>query len=70
MNYHWRMLVGWGCRAERNKREKKWDNCDSVINKIYLKKKVQRAYIKLLSPVSRDSVPRELLFHSRHKRER
>ena len=27
---------GW-CRAERNKGEKKWDNCNSIINKLYLK---------------------------------
>ena len=26
-----------GCRAERNKEEKKWDNCNSIINKIYIK---------------------------------
>ena len=29
---------GVGCRAEEDKREKKnWDNCNSIINKIYLK---------------------------------
>ena len=28
-----------GCRAEEVKGEKKWDNCNSIINKIYLKKK-------------------------------
>ena len=27
-----------GCRAEGNKREKKWDNYNSIINKIYLTK--------------------------------
>ena len=32
------MLVGGGCRAEGNQGEKKWDNCNSIINKIYLKK--------------------------------
>ena len=26
-----------GCRAERDKGEKKWDNYNSIINKIYLK---------------------------------
>ena len=26
---------GRGVRAEGNKREKKWDNCNSIINKIY-----------------------------------
>ena len=31
------MLVGGGYRAERNKGEK-WDNCNSIINKIYFKK--------------------------------
>ena len=25
------------CRVEGDKGEKKWDNCDSIINKIYLK---------------------------------
>ena len=30
------MLVGGGCRAEENKREKKWDNCNSIVNEIYL----------------------------------
>ena len=32
---------GWEavCRAEGNKGEKKWDNCNSIINKIYLKRK-------------------------------
>ena len=29
------MLVGGGCREEG---EKKWDNCNSIINKIYFKK--------------------------------
>ena len=33
------MLVGGRCRAEGNKGKKKWDNCNSIINKIYLKKK-------------------------------
>ena len=32
------MQVGGGCRAEGNKGDKKWDNCNNVINKIYLKK--------------------------------
>ena len=27
------------CRVEGNKREKKWDNCNSIINKIYFTKK-------------------------------
>ena len=31
------VLVVEGCRVEGNKREKKWDNCNSIINKIYLK---------------------------------
>ena len=30
---------GGGCRAEWNKGEKKWDNCNSIINKIYFSKK-------------------------------
>ena len=33
------MLVGWGYSTEGNKREKKWDNLNSIINKIYLKNK-------------------------------
>ena len=32
------MMVGGGCRAEGNKGEKKWDNCNSIINKIYFLK--------------------------------
>ena len=32
------MLVGGECRVERNKGEKKWDNCNSIINKTYFKK--------------------------------
>ena len=32
------MLVGGGYRAEGNKREKKWDNCNSIINKIHFEK--------------------------------
>ena len=31
------MQVERGCKVEGNKREK-WDNCNSIINKIYLKK--------------------------------
>ena len=31
--------VGVGYRAEGNKGEKKWDNCNSRINEIYFKKK-------------------------------
>ena len=34
---HSRILEGGGYRAEGNKGEKKWDNCNSIINKIYLK---------------------------------
>ena len=30
-------MVGDAYRAEGNKGEKKWDNCNSIINKIYLK---------------------------------
>ena len=34
------MLAGGGYRAEGNKREKKkWNNCNSIINKIYFKKR-------------------------------
>ena len=35
MNYGGGMMVGGGYLAERNKGEKKWDNCNSMINKIY-----------------------------------
>ena len=31
--------MGGGNRAEGNKGEKKWDTCNSIINKIYFKKK-------------------------------
>ena len=31
-----RMLVG-ECRVERTKGRKKWNNCNSIINKIYFK---------------------------------
>ena len=30
--------MGAGCRVEGHKGEKKWDNCNSIINKIYFKK--------------------------------
>ena len=30
-------MVGDAYRAEGNKGEKKWDNCNSIINKIHLK---------------------------------
>ena len=32
------MLAGGGCKVEGNKGRKKWDNCNSIINKLYLKK--------------------------------
>ena len=32
------MLEGKGYKKEGEKREKKWDNCNSIVNKIYLKK--------------------------------
>ena len=35
----WGMLVGEWYRAEGNKEEKKWDNCNSITNNIYLKNK-------------------------------
>ena len=39
-----------GCRAEGNKgEEKKWDNCNSIINKIYFKK--LKAFQKIMSRV-------------------
>ena len=31
------MLVEGWCRAEGDKGEKKWDNCNNIINIIYLK---------------------------------
>ena len=34
----WGNAGGRGCRVDGNKGEKKWDNHNSVINKIYLKK--------------------------------
>ena len=30
-------MVGGRYRVEESKREKKWDNCNSIINKIYFK---------------------------------
>ena len=33
------MMVGGRYKAEGNKGEKKWDNYNSIINKIYLKNK-------------------------------
>ena len=37
-----------GTRKRRNKGEKKWDNCNSMINKIYFKKqKIGKQQIKL-----------------------
>ena len=30
------------CRAQGNKEEEKWDNCNSIINKIHLKIKSKR----------------------------
>ena len=35
MNEWGGMRVGEGCRAEGEKGEKKWDNCNSKIKKIY-----------------------------------
>ena len=32
------MLVGGGAGWRRIKGRKKWDNCNSIINKIYIKK--------------------------------
>ena len=34
------MLLGEGYRVEGNEGVKKWDNCNSIINKIYLKNKI------------------------------
>ena len=39
------MLVGGGCRAEGNKGEKKWDNCNIIINKIYFLEKKNVSFI-------------------------
>ena len=33
---------GGGYRAEENKGEKKWDHCNSIINKLYFKKEKHR----------------------------
>ena len=33
---------GW-CRAEGNKGEKKWDNCNSIINKMFFLKNIERS---------------------------
>ena len=34
------VLVGGKYRMEGNKGEKKWDNCNGIVNKIYLKKEI------------------------------
>ena len=39
MNCRMGKAGGKGCRAEGDKGEKKWDNCNSIINKIYVKNK-------------------------------
>ena len=41
------MLVGGGYRAVGNKREKKWDKCISIINKIYFLKRQKQKEICL-----------------------
>ena len=38
------MMVGGEVQAEGNKEEKKWDNCNSIINKIYLKNRNKTKY--------------------------
>ena len=38
-------LVG-GCRTERNKGEKKWDNCNNILNKMYFKKSIN-IYVRI-----------------------
>ena len=40
-------LVAGGCTVEGNKGEKKWDNCNSIINKIYLKKNYQEKNVNM-----------------------
>ena len=35
LKYRTGMMVGGGYRAEGNKGEKIWNNCNSIINKIY-----------------------------------
>ena len=37
------------CRVEWNKGEKKWDDCNGIINKIYLKKKKESFFTSLSS---------------------
>ena len=38
--------VGRGCAGQRGiKERKKWDNCNSIINKIYLKRKKNKQFI-------------------------
>ena len=41
--------MGGGCSAEVNKGEK-WDNCNSIINKIYLKKQIgiQKNFLNIM----------------------
>ena len=35
------MWVGWGVQVRGEKKERKWNNCNSVINKIYYFKKTK-----------------------------
>ena len=37
------------CRAEGDKGEKKWDNCNSIINKIHFKNQLKYFPIKKIS---------------------
>ena len=49
------MLVGGGVQGKGDKGKKKWDNCNSIINKIYLKNKNKIMKInrhKNISPTS------------------
>ena len=39
LKYRTGMMVGGGYRAEGNKGEKIWNNCNSIISKTYLKYK-------------------------------
>ena len=42
------------CRVEWNKGEKKWDDCNGIINKIYLKKKKNHSSLPLVVPAWRN----------------
>ena len=54
---------GRGVPGRGGQREKNWDNCNSIINKIYFKNVNKRAINRLLSPVSHVAIFFFLPYH-------